>query len=68
MSCCSLLRTRDQSRSLRCGWETDAHPFGRRGRRSALQPRAAQRFAGLAAGFLITELAAMMRLMVSAWA
>ena len=27
MSCCSLLRTRDQSRSLCCGWETGAHPL-----------------------------------------
>jgi oxygen-dependent protoporphyrinogen oxidase len=26
MPCCSLLRTRGQSRSLRCGWETVAHP------------------------------------------
>jgi hypothetical protein len=24
---CSLLRTRDQSRSLRCGWEIDDHLF-----------------------------------------
>jgi len=25
VSCCSLLRPRDQSRSLRCGWEIGDH-------------------------------------------
>jgi hypothetical protein len=29
VSCCSLLRTRDQSPSLRCGWEIDDHPISK---------------------------------------